>query len=95
MTALILLSFLAAAVVAVPIAHALLVAAMAAGGGKQAAPFLGPYSASKFALEGLSEALRRELMIYGVDVIVISPVDSQGVRAAIAKAASRSFASIR
>ncbi|MFZ0546350.1 MAG: SDR family oxidoreductase [Candidatus Promineifilaceae bacterium] len=36
-------------------------------------PFLGPYSASKHALEALSDALRRELMIYGIDVIVIEP----------------------
>ena len=38
--------------------------------GKTAFPFGGAYAASKFGLEGLSEALRRELMIFGVDVIV-------------------------
>jgi NAD(P)-dependent dehydrogenase (short-subunit alcohol dehydrogenase family) len=41
--------------------------------GRNASPFLGPYNASKFALEGLSECLRRELMLFGVDVIVIAP----------------------
>ena len=41
--------------------------------GKMGTPFLGAYVASKHALEGLSESLRRELMLYGIDVIVIAP----------------------
>jgi NAD(P)-dependent dehydrogenase (short-subunit alcohol dehydrogenase family) len=42
-------------------------------GGKNAVPFLAPYAASKFALEGLSESLRRELLPFGIDVVVIAP----------------------
>ncbi|MBV9540927.1 MAG: SDR family oxidoreductase [Alphaproteobacteria bacterium] len=42
-------------------------------GGKNANPFLGPYNASKFGLEGMSESLRRELMLFGIDVIVVGP----------------------
>jgi len=42
-------------------------------GGKRGGPFLGPYVASKHGLEGFSESLRRELMLYGIDVIIIGP----------------------
>jgi len=41
--------------------------------GKRGNPFAGPYSASKHAVEGLSEALRREMILFGIDVIVIGP----------------------
>ncbi|MEM7691539.1 MAG: SDR family oxidoreductase [Pseudomonadota bacterium] len=41
--------------------------------GRRAMPFLGPYATSKFGLEGYSEALRREMMLFGIDVIVIGP----------------------
>src|SRR6185295_18918910 len=41
--------------------------------GKRSLPFAGPYSASKHAIEGLSESLRRELMMFGIDVVVIGP----------------------
>ena len=41
--------------------------------GLRANPFVGPYSASKFALEAFSDSLRRELLIYGIDVILIEP----------------------
>ena len=41
--------------------------------GLRSNPFTAPYCASKFALEAFSDSLRRELMIYGVDVILIEP----------------------
>jgi len=42
-------------------------------GGDLAAPFLGAYTGTKFAVEGISQTLRRELLLYGIDVIVIAP----------------------
>lgn len=42
-------------------------------GGKRGSPFLGAYVASKHGLEGFSESLRRELMLYGIDVIIVGP----------------------
>src|SRR4029077_457534 len=42
-------------------------------GGKNGLPFVGPYAASKFGLEGLSESLRRELIVFGIDVVVVAP----------------------
>jgi NAD(P)-dependent dehydrogenase (short-subunit alcohol dehydrogenase family) len=41
--------------------------------GKIAAPFVGAYAASKHALEAACDSLRRELMIHGIDVIMIEP----------------------
>ena len=38
-----------------------------------ATPFSGPYASSKHAIEGWSDALRRELMPLGVKVIVVEP----------------------
>ena len=42
-------------------------------GGKAAMAGYGPYASTKFALEGLSDSLRRELEPFGVNVIVIEP----------------------
>jgi NAD(P)-dependent dehydrogenase (short-subunit alcohol dehydrogenase family) len=42
-------------------------------GGRVAAPLFGPYSASKFGLEAVSDALRREVAELGVRVVVVEP----------------------
>jgi NAD(P)-dependent dehydrogenase (short-subunit alcohol dehydrogenase family) len=42
-------------------------------GGRFATPFLAPYSASKFALEALTDALRVELRPWGIHVSIIEP----------------------
>ncbi|MDH3458369.1 MAG: SDR family oxidoreductase [Gemmatimonadota bacterium] len=41
--------------------------------GKLAQRYIGAYSASKFALEGLSDALRQELRPWGIRVVVVEP----------------------
>ena len=41
--------------------------------GKNGNPLMSAYSASKFAVEGLSESLRREMMLFGIDVIIVAP----------------------
>jgi NAD(P)-dependent dehydrogenase (short-subunit alcohol dehydrogenase family) len=41
--------------------------------GKNGNPLTAAYAASKHAIEGLSESLRREMMLFGIDVIIIAP----------------------
>jgi short-subunit dehydrogenase len=41
--------------------------------GKNGNPLSAPYCASKHAVEGLSESLRRELMLFGIDVVIVAP----------------------
>ncbi|MEL6371442.1 MAG: SDR family oxidoreductase [Pseudomonadota bacterium] len=46
---------------------------MSSVAGKMASPFMSPYAMSKHALEALSDAMRRELKLYGVDVVIVGP----------------------
>jgi len=46
---------------------------MSSIGGRVANPLFGPYSASKFALEAISDALRREVAEHGVRVVSVEP----------------------
>jgi NAD(P)-dependent dehydrogenase (short-subunit alcohol dehydrogenase family) len=41
--------------------------------GKNGNPLMSAYSTSKHAIEGLSESLRREMMLFGIDVIIVAP----------------------
>ena len=42
-------------------------------GGRMALPLVGPYAASKFGLEAVSDSLRRELRPWGIHVSLIEP----------------------
>jgi len=42
-------------------------------GGRMATPFLGPYNASKFAMEALTDSLRQELRPWGIEVAIVEP----------------------
>ena len=44
-------------------------------GGLMGLPFQAFYSASKFAIEGLSEALRMEVQAFGIKVVLVNPGD--------------------
>jgi NAD(P)-dependent dehydrogenase (short-subunit alcohol dehydrogenase family) len=44
-------------------------------GGLMGLPYQGFYSASKFAIEGLSEGLRMELLPFGIKVVLVQPGD--------------------
>ncbi len=46
---------------------------MSSVSGRLATPFLGAYASSKHALEGLADALRRELVPFGIDVVILGP----------------------
>ena len=41
--------------------------------GRMGMPFVSPYVGSKHAVEGITECLRKELMLYGIDVVLIEP----------------------
>jgi short-subunit dehydrogenase len=46
---------------------------ISSSGAKVAILLLGAYSASKFGLERMQDALRRELMLFGIDVVITEP----------------------
>ena len=46
---------------------------MSSVAGRNGNPLLSAYSASKHALDGLAESLRREMMLFGIDVVIVAP----------------------
>lgn len=41
--------------------------------GRHAFPFMAAYHTTKYGLEGLTESMRRELMLFGIDAIIVAP----------------------
>lgn len=41
--------------------------------GRFSVPFMAPYSMSKYAVEALSDAMRAELLLHGIDVVIVEP----------------------
>ena len=54
-------------------AHPRRIINMSSVSGLFASPFMGPYASSKYALEGMSDSLRRELYMYDVQVVLLEP----------------------
>jgi NAD(P)-dependent dehydrogenase (short-subunit alcohol dehydrogenase family) len=46
---------------------------ISSSGAKIPIPLIGAYSSSKCGLEGMTDALRIELMLFGIDVVIIEP----------------------
>ena len=42
-------------------------------GGRQSVPFMGPYCASKAAMEAISDSMRMELRQFGIPVVIVCP----------------------
>lgn len=49
--------------------------------GKYGPPFMAAYTASKHGVEGMSECLRRELIPYGIDVVIVGELHDELVSA--------------
>ncbi len=68
--------------------------------GRVVYPFIGPYAASKHALEAISHAFRRELLPFGIDVIIVAPgstvtaVWEKGAKEGIGHYADTEYASL-
>ncbi len=66
---------------------------MSSAAGKVALPLFGAYSGSKFALEGMTDALRLEAHSFGVDVVLIEPGYIRTGFQSVAAGLSSSYAS--